>query len=247
MLKHAGWRQAGISLVELMVGLTVGLLVIAAATSIYIVVVRSGSEILASAKLNEELRAVMNLMIADIRRAGSWTASADLASKTPSCVDDANPFTVRGTICPHQTDLQILDSGSAIQLTYNRLTDWEYGVLIGFRLNGGAIQTVQCNNNATTPVACDTASLATGWEGLSDINTVTVDSLSFSAAGSRCLNSTTNVSLNSLCPTTNPVNQRLIEKRQILITLTGHLTTRPEYIMTLRQAVWVANDRVIGG
>lgn len=247
MLIRGGCKQAGISLVELMVGLVVGLLVIVAAIGIYVVVVRSGHEILGSAKLNQELRAAMDLMVADIRRAGSWSPSTNLTSHTPSCVDGGNPFTVRGAVCTHQSDLQILSSGSAIAFTYNRLADWEYGVLIGFRLAGGVIEMRQCNNTAAAPVVCDTATIGTGWEDLTDINTVTIDALSFDAAGSRCFNSTTAVSSTSLCPTTIPTGQRLIEKRQILITIRGHLTTRPEYTMTLRQAVWVANDRIILG
>lgn len=248
MLSKGGCRQAGISLVELMVGLVVGLLVIAAAIGIYVVVVRSGGEILGSAKLNQELRAAMDLMVADIRRAGSWTPSASLSSHLPLCGDvGENPFTVRVTGCNPQTDLQILNSGSAIAFTYNRLVDWEYGVLIGFRLAGGVIEIRQCNNTEAAPGACDTASIGTGWEGLTDVNTVTIDSLSFNAAGSRCFNSTTGVSTTSLCPATIPTGQRLIEKRQIFITITGHLTRQPEYTMILRQAVWVANDRIILG
>ena len=62
-----------------MIGSAVGLVVIAATVATYIAIARSGSEILASAKLNAELRAAMDMMIRDIRRAGSWTATLSVA------------------------------------------------------------------------------------------------------------------------------------------------------------------------
>lgn len=57
MLKHRANLQAGVSLVELMIGSAVGLIVIAATVATYVAIARSGSEILSSAKLNAELRA----------------------------------------------------------------------------------------------------------------------------------------------------------------------------------------------
>ena len=71
MLKPTPVHQSGVSLVELMIGSAVGLIVIAAVLATYAVIARSGSETMASAKLNAELRAAMDMMVRDIRRAGS--------------------------------------------------------------------------------------------------------------------------------------------------------------------------------
>jgi Tfp pilus assembly protein PilW len=112
MLKHMSNHQAGVSLVELMIGSAVGLIVIAATVATYIAIARSGSEILASAKLNAELRAAMDMMIRDIRRAGSRGRL-----RSPSREDGANPFTLRtGALI---TDINIFDSGKVIEFSYN--------------------------------------------------------------------------------------------------------------------------------
>ena len=101
MLKPTPVHQSGVSLVELMIGSAVGLIVIAAVLATYAVIARSGSETMASAKLNAELRAAMDMMVRDIRRAGSWTAT--LASRK----EGANPFTQRTG--PLITDVNIFD------------------------------------------------------------------------------------------------------------------------------------------
>jgi type II secretory pathway component PulJ len=62
--------QGGLSLIELMVGLTVGLLVILAALALYASVAAGARDTLGSARLTSELRAAMDVMTADVRRAG---------------------------------------------------------------------------------------------------------------------------------------------------------------------------------
>lgn len=70
LISKSSARQAGLSLVELMVGLTVGLLVILAALALYASVAAGARDTLGSARLTSELRAAMDVMTADIRRAG---------------------------------------------------------------------------------------------------------------------------------------------------------------------------------
>ena len=144
MLKNTSNHQAGVSLVELMIGSAVGLIVIAATVATYIAIARSGSEILASAKLNAELRAAMDMMVRDIRRAGSWTAT--LSSRE----DGANPFTRRtgGLI----TDINIFDSGKVIEFSYNgSFLGSANGTVFGYRVDDKAIKTLQCNIDASPP------------------------------------------------------------------------------------------------
>jgi len=69
-MSQSATRQAGLSLIELMVGLTVGLLVILAALALYASVAAGARDTLGSARLTSELRAAMDVMTAEIRRAG---------------------------------------------------------------------------------------------------------------------------------------------------------------------------------
>lgn len=253
-LKHTYHHQAGISLIELMIGSVVGLIVIAATVATYIAIARSGSEILASAKLNAELRAAMDMMVRDIRRAGSWTAT--LASRE----DGANPFTLRtGALI---TDINIFDSGKAIQFSYNgSFLGSANGTVFGYRVDDKAIKTLQCNIGASPSALCNTGAIIDNtthvWEKLSDENNVVIDSLTFQTVGSRCLNLTqaglTWVSLASstvpACDSSTPgyvaaTKDRLFEKRQIKVRLEGKLKRREEFTMVLEQSVLLANDRI---
>ncbi|MCK2087795.1 prepilin-type N-terminal cleavage/methylation domain-containing protein [Thauera aromatica] len=62
--------EQGVSLIELMVGLLIGLLVVAAVGGVYVSTTRSSADILAANRLNQEVRAITELMNFEIRRAG---------------------------------------------------------------------------------------------------------------------------------------------------------------------------------
>lgn len=109
MLNKSFYCQSGFSIVELMVGVTVGLLVVSTVVAIYGVVAKSGAEILGSAKLNEELRAAMDMMVGDIRRAGVW-----VPDNSNEREDNPNPYTIRNST--PMTDVNIADGGKCIEL-----------------------------------------------------------------------------------------------------------------------------------
>ena len=251
MLRMMKNKQGGMTLVELMVGSAVGLIVLAAVLATYISVARSASEVLASAKLNAELRAAMDMMVSEIRRAGSWTA-------TPAERENGdNPFTRR--TCTQISDINILDSGKAIEFSYNgSFLGSAEGTVFGYRLDDQSIKTLQCNIDSAQPSLCQTGVLlTTDWERLTDENNVVIEALTFSTQGSRCMNLTqsgqtwvvSTVSTLSACnsATTGYVattNDRLLEKRQIMVLLVGRLKERSEFRMVLEQAVLLPNDRV---
>lgn len=237
-----------------MIGSAVGLVVIAATVATYIAIARSGSEILASAKLNAELRAAMDMMVRDIRRAGSWTAT--LSSRE----DGANPFTRRtgGLI----TDVNIFDSGKVIEFSYNgSFLGSANGTVFGYQKDDDAIKTLQCNINSSSQPECNTGSIVDDddldWEKITDDKNVVITSLTFQTTGSRCLNLTQagqtwvspTASTVPACDSSTPgyvatTNDRLFEKRQIRVRLAGKLKRREEFTMVLEESVLLANDRI---
>ena len=92
-------RQAGLSLVELMVGITIGLIVVAAASLMMTNQVKENSQLLLEVQLQQDLRAVAELMLRDIRRAGYnsgaatgvWTASTDPGAWTNIYAPTSSP------------------------------------------------------------------------------------------------------------------------------------------------------------
>ena len=75
MLKPGFRREQGISIIELMVGIAVGLIVVSAAIAAFVGNLRGSSDNLRQVRLGEELNAAMAFMTNDIRRAGYWGAA----------------------------------------------------------------------------------------------------------------------------------------------------------------------------
>lgn len=79
-----GRRQYGVTLIGLMIGLAVGLLVLSATLQAYLMISEGARDTLREARLDQELRAALDVMRLDIRRAGYW------ADPNPDPL--ANPF-----------------------------------------------------------------------------------------------------------------------------------------------------------
>jgi prepilin peptidase dependent protein B len=238
--------QAGVSLIELLVGIAVGLVVIAAAVATYAVIARSGAEIFGSAKLNEELRGAIDLITSDIRRAGSSQGEPH-----------ANPFTVIDV-----TNIKIHDGGVCILFAYDAtfrngtspgdVDDKDY---FGYKLSNGAIYARKTNSDGSGVINC--MGSGSDWERLTDEENVLITSLTFQTTGSQCLNLTqagqtwTSPTASTIpaCDPSTPgyvaaTNNRLIEKRQIKVRLAGKLKRREDFTMVLEESVLLANDRV---
>lgn len=65
-------NQQGLSLIELMVAVVIGLIVIGGLTSIVVATLRTNNDNVQMTRLTQDLRAVMQLVTRDIRRAGYW-------------------------------------------------------------------------------------------------------------------------------------------------------------------------------
>lgn len=87
MLSTMFAKEKGFTIIELMVGMAVGLLVLLAVTSVYISTLKTSATTLNASRLNLEMSAMMNIMANDVRRAGYWGLAA-ANFMTP----DINPF-----------------------------------------------------------------------------------------------------------------------------------------------------------
>ena len=245
-------RQGGVSLVELLVGLAVGLVVLSAVGTMLVSIARSATDILGSAKLNHEMRAAMDAITRDIRRAGARNDTP-----LPDVDRPSNPFTVRPTpTTGPMTDINILDAGQTILMAFDNIwydsaTDSKTAGVIGYRLDGGVIRVKYCALNFTSSGDCNTASVgsAGGWEALTN-DQITITKLLFTNTGSFCYNATLPIS------TTNPVAglcsadlwpnyRRMLEKRLIRVELEGELTANADFKATHAQNIYVMNDRVV--
>ena len=258
--------QAGLTLVEVLVGLAVGVIVIGGGLSIYASSVRSGSDALLASKLNQELAAAMLVMSNDIRRAGFW------ATAIPNRADQ-NPFNMPGSTALVVVDDMVANAiqpptgqGSCITYAYdatyipgNTGGALENNDLFGFRLNGTTVQMRQSGTVDGADCVGGTCNSCTNgvWMDVTDPDVVEVTQLTFDLSNSQCLNSsepneeddnadgTIDEPAEQNCYLTVPPvgsNEVTMETREVTITLTGQLAADAEVQASATHSVRVRNN-----
>jgi prepilin peptidase dependent protein B len=129
--------QRGLSIVEMMVGVAIGLIIVAAATLMVAAQLADNRRLLLETQIQQDLRATADLISRDLRRAGFWKG-ADRGTATGAAALGAlaNPYVAMSP--PN-------DGDTATEVTYryaspanvedNAVTDDER---LGFRLNRAA-------------------------------------------------------------------------------------------------------------
>lgn len=89
--------QRGLSIIELMVGIAVGLFIVGGATKMFVEYLNSSRNSMLGVRLNQDLRVAADLVARDLRRAGFWRSSASgvWSSTTTSVLP--NPYNTVAT------------------------------------------------------------------------------------------------------------------------------------------------------
>lgn len=258
--------QKGLTLIEMMVGIVVGMLVVAAATAFYITSIRSSADTMRMTKLTNEARTIMSLMVSDLRRAGYWSESAPGEPGEPI---EENPFAVRDVGTANHTDLSIYNNGECILYSYDATyrpgpagNPKTPGVvhtvdIMGYALDGTDLRIH--NGTLTDTSACDT----NNWQRANDPSTVAITSLQFFTDGSRCRNASTGDSWEipvdsdetipacectdvAICPgyVAPTTGDLLVELRQIRILMEAEHLSDPDTSVTLEDQVKIRNNRL---
>ncbi len=222
--------QRGLNLIELMVGLTIGLLILAGVLTVYLSTIQSSSSTLKSIRLNQEINAVMDLMVTDIARAGFWANATNQVSALEST---PNPF------MQADTDIQSSDGDQCLMFTYDYDLD---GVVTqsrdevrGYKLSGGTIKTVK--GGVTTADTSDCSSY--DWESLTDASVSTITELSF-VVNETCVNTTATA---TACGDAT-AGQILSITREVVVTISASLTSDSSITKTVTDTVKVRNDKI---
>jgi prepilin peptidase dependent protein B len=179
MKRYPNPSQRGFSLVELLIGLAIGMIVLAGLTVLFIANLRSSSDMVASARLNQDLSALMTIMVNDVRRAGFAGGDA----------------TLYGGAFGSNADLNIVedDGRACILLSYDRsrnatLEDNEFG---GFRLNADGSVSMRSSCTPADPAdetdACYTDCTNGDWERLTDPGVIRITDFTVTTDGSKCV------------------------------------------------------------
>lgn len=143
----------GMSLVELMVGVAVGLFVVAGATVVAAGQLSDNRRLLLETQIHQDLRSASDIITREIRRIG-YSSFAENGIWTPAAPGEANGFAPLVSLSPTSVEFKYRRSGGVGQEGP-----------FGFRLQGSKIQT----------------RLAVGgWQDLTDFRTVKVTDFSVS-------------------------------------------------------------------
>jgi type IV pilus assembly protein PilW len=238
--------ERGLSLVELLVGLTVGLLVIFAALSMFAVAAMGARNTLGTARLNAEVRAAMDVIVEDVRRAGFG----------------GDAFTQAGT-----TDLAVYENGSCLVYSYdedlngvvNSASPYEY---FGFRVDDDELKVRYGSGDLS---ACGGENRL--WEALTDNSILEIEALSQGEAyfsidyqclrsrpastsseigsGQRCASGSAVYDAAAVDATASGSSVVLVETRKVTVTLPVRLTTESAMRIRLSQEVMVRNHRIV--
>ncbi len=210
----------GISLVELLVGVAIGLLIIAGG-----LVFMTGSwlehrSLLLEGRLMQDLRTAADLIIRDVRRSGYWGASETGVWSPGTSAVASNPYD--------------LFTATANSLAFRYSRDGVENDLVdtnehfGLRLRSGVIELQLGRGN---------------WQALTDGATVTVTALTV-------VPTTQWVSLEESCPVACPASASAcpprLAVRDVALEISGHAVADPQVLRTVRSAARLRNDLVVG-
>lgn len=209
-------RQRGLSVVELMVAVTVGLIVLSGVTAMLVNSLQANNDTVRASRLNQELRAVMDLVVRDLRRAGYRG-------------DYASYFGLLAAGQTFSNTVAVSADGTRLDFSYDLDADGTFSDAerFGYRLNDGKVEALR----------------NTAWTALTDPGATRVTTFAFCYAPSAdadCLEAppaagTVGVSGTSVS----------VIVKELRITLTGEAVRDPSIVRTLRETVRVRNDEVV--
>jgi type II secretory pathway component PulJ len=208
-------HQSGMSLVELMVGITIGLFIVAAASLMVGNQLSDNRRLLLETQVQQDLRATMDIMTRQLRRAGAVgdnNSTAMLATAAGAAgIQDAN-FTPITT-----------PAAGAIGFSYY-LQNSNKGPF-GFKLEDETIKTELSANN---------------WQDLTDRATLRVTKLEFNPRAA--LNESALIPCPKLCPAGDTACWPRIQVRTYEVLLEAQARSDAQVRRTLRSLVRVRND-----
>jgi len=216
-----------------MIGLAVGLILVAGALTLFASNVVGSRNLVRETRLNQDLRAAADLINRDLRRAGYWEGAVNgtiLPSGAASA--PANPYAgTSGTF-----------GAMSSQVNYNFARDandtLNTNEQFGFRLSGGAIQ---MQTDSTT------------WQSVTDPDIVTVTRLQITdtqtniAVGDMCtLGCNTTPPTPASAPTGSCPNPPTVILHRFDVLIEGNAATDSRIKRTLRESVRVRNNQFSG-
>ena len=243
-------RQRGMSVIEMLVGVVIGLIVMVGAVKLMMDNFGANRRLALEARVNQDLRAAADLIARDIRRAGYWeNAASGLFSTTGSGTVLTNPY----------RDVDLVSNTIRYQYARQEDSPTKYNAvesveLAGFQLKNGVLE---FRDGADDPEDHDTDN----WQPITNPNVVTITNFSITTPGSRvvelytycvCLTRITAAGVAECVAADFQSGGSLFAKRptmsirQFDVVLAGQSATDQTVEREIRETVRVRNDRLFG-
>lgn len=245
-------KNAGFTLIEIMIALVLGLFIIGVTLTVYLTTVRGSSETIKSARLNHDLESAMSLMVNDIRRAGYWGGANSEGNSFE------NPFA-------NQYVAGSAPLGRPSVSCYLYSYDFDADEVVdadeyyGFKLDNG---TIRMRLTGSSNTDCDDGNWAAG--EIIDSDIISINSLQFlplstclnaditstevtaAGAGATKVNTENNVTCTANAAANGLANSgdRVIERREVNIILSGSLVDDASVSKTINSTVIIRNDNL---
>lgn len=220
-------RMQGFSIVELLIGVTVGLFVLAGASLVASSQLNDNRRLLLETQVQQDLRAAMDIITRDIRRSGYWANAFTTVAPATSA---QNPYRPAGA-----------DTNAAGTITYTYSHDMDRAV----QVESNAVEADEQNgfmlNTSTHTI--DAKLSAGNWQALTDPNVVRITLFT-----AQVTPTTINLPV-CAAPPCAPVSAgcggaSALTVRDVQIVIQGEATYDPSVKRSLVNTVRVRNDQV---
>jgi len=216
----ANHRQRGVSLVELLVGVAIGLFIVAVGMTLLTGNLRENRALVVESRLMQDLRTASDLVSRDLRRAGYWSdAAAGVWQRGASGVI-GNPY---AAVAP------LAAASDAVSFRFSRDASENHRVdnneEFGFRVRAGTLEMMLGSGN---------------WQAVTDPATLAVTAFSVTPSVQR-------ISLERFCASACGAGACPVQQvRSLTLSLTARSATDSTVVRTVRHSVRLRNDDVSG-
>lgn len=205
----------GLSLVEMLVGITVGLFILVGVLRFFANYLDNSRRMMIETRIHQDLRTVADLVARDLRRAGYWRA----------------PLTGLGPTATLNPYRAVSPTGTAASTTvlYSYSRDPSVDESLGFKLNGGAVEALN----------------AGAWQALTDTSLMTVTAFNVTPSRMCVSLSATCTApgLADACTTAGAAYPKLWVRRYH-VDLTAQSTADSRVVRRITESVRVRNDEI---
>lgn len=229
--------QRGLSIVELLVGVAVGLFLLAGAATLFVSNLGNSRKLLVEARVNQDLRAAADLVARDLRRAGYWASAVKGTIVTGTATAGAaNPYQAIASAPTQITYNFSRDAKRATPVVENDTLDTDEQ--FGFQLSNGRVQMRIASNVA--------------WQDVTDPNVVTITGFAVTQAAIAPIDIRTSCAkvccdaVAGACTAVNSAKCPEMQLRRYNIVITGQAVSDPAVVRTLRTEARARNEFITG-